>query len=143
MIPISSRSVCSRGLRTIASRSKLNPTFCRISSRPIGPRFRMPRANVCPQCGTAYAATVQFCENDGVVLRAERTASDLPGAIVAGHYRIMRTLGEGANGRVYLAEHVTTGRTCALTLMDAGGANRHVVDRFNREAANASRINHP
>ena len=47
-------------------------------------------------------------------------------------------------GQVYLAEHVKMGRKSAVKVMHPGMV--HDVDairRFNREAANASRINHP
>jgi serine/threonine-protein kinase len=47
-------------------------------------------------------------------------------------------------GQVYLAEHVKMGRTCALKVMrPAAVKDVDAVSRFNREAANASRISHP
>ncbi len=47
-------------------------------------------------------------------------------------------------GRVYLAEHVRMGRKSAVKVMSADLAfSADAISRFNREAANASRINHP
>jgi serine/threonine protein kinase len=47
-------------------------------------------------------------------------------------------------GAVYLAEHASMGRRCALKVIHPFLANDHeAVTRFEREAANASRINHP
>jgi len=47
-------------------------------------------------------------------------------------------------GRVYLAEHVKMGRKSAVKVMNPGMVqNVDAISRFNREAQNASRINHP
>src|SRR5262249_40799339 len=47
-------------------------------------------------------------------------------------------------GQVYLAEHVKMGRKSALKVMHPGMVKDvDSISRFNREAANASRISHP
>ncbi len=47
-------------------------------------------------------------------------------------------------GTVYLAEHVKMGRKAALKVMNPGmNTDADAIARFNREAANASRLNHP
>lgn len=47
-------------------------------------------------------------------------------------------------GRVYVAEHVRMGRKSAVKVMSPNLAlSADAITRFNREAANASRINHP
>jgi serine/threonine-protein kinase len=63
------------------------------------------------------------------------------GTVVAGRYRIVRELGRGGMGSVYLAEHVNTGGHWALKVMhgsDHLGADR--AARFRREARASSRI---
>ena len=46
-------------------------------------------------------------------------------------------------GQVYLAEHVKMGRKSAVKVMNPGTVNdADAISRFNREAANASRISH-
>src|SRR2546423_4473324 len=72
-------------------------------------------------------------------------ASDpLVGQILADRYRILRTLGEGGMGRVYLAEHVKMGRKSAVKVMSPALApTPEAISRFHREAANASQINQP
>jgi serine/threonine-protein kinase len=98
---------------------------------------------VCPQCGTEYPANARFCEIDGMALRSPTSGSDLVGSIVAERYHILRKLGEGGMGQVYLAEHVKMGRKSALKVMHRGmKADVDAISRFNREAANASRITH-
>src|SRR5215210_2898768 len=70
--------------------------------------------------------------------------TDLVGTIVAERYHIISKLGEGGMGQVYLAEHVKMGRKSAVKVMNPGMVeNVDAISRFNREAANASRINHP
>ena len=65
------------------------------------------------------------------------------GALIADRYRVIGRLGQGGMGQVYLAEHVRMGRKSALKIMNPGMAHDpDSVNRFNREAANASRINH-
>jgi serine/threonine-protein kinase len=99
---------------------------------------------VCPQCGTEYPANARFCEIDGTALRSTDGQQDLVGSIVAERYHVMKKLGEGGMGQVYLAEHVKMGRKSALKVMHPGMVKDvDAISRFNREAANASRISHP
>ncbi len=68
----------------------------------------------------------------------------LIGQLLADRYRILRTLGEGGMGRVYLAQHERMGRLSAVKVMSpALVPTPDAISRFNREAANASRISHP
>ena len=104
----------------------------------------MSATKICLQCGTEYPADQSFCPKDGTTLRSQNTGGDLVGSIVADRYRVTRKLGEGGMGAVYLAEHVKMGRLCAVKVMNPGMASDpDAISRFNREAANASRINHP
>ncbi|HEX6058275.1 MAG TPA: protein kinase [Gemmatimonadaceae bacterium] len=99
---------------------------------------------LCPQCGTEYDDEQRFCPRDGSTLRRRDAAADLVGQIVADRYHVIRKLGEGGMGQVYLAEHVKMGRRSALKVMHpAMGADADAISRFNREATNASRITHP
>ena len=100
---------------------------------------------VCPQCRTEYGSDVVVCPNDGATLMDQlQTTDSLIGIVLADRYRVIRTLGEGGMGRVYLAEHVRMGRMSAVKVMSPSLApTPDAISRFNREAANASRINHP
>ena len=99
---------------------------------------------ICPVCSTEYADDVKFCPNDGQTLRSTTRASDLVGQIVADRYHVVKKLGEGGMGQVYLAEHVKMGRRSAIKVMNPAMVHDpDAVARFNREASNASRINHP
>jgi eukaryotic-like serine/threonine-protein kinase len=73
-------------------------------------------------------------------------ASDDPliGTIAVGRYRIVRALGEGGMGRVYLAEHTAIQKAVALKVLRDEFTNRgDIVSRFQQEAISASRIKHP
>src|SRR5690606_15327483 len=106
-----------------------------------------PRAQptkLCPSCGAEYEAGTWFCPRDGSALVPKAAEDDMLGRVVAGRYRVQRKLGEGGMGRVYLAEHVRMGRPCALKVLNPGLLNSaDAISRFAREAASASRINHP
>ena len=104
----------------------------------------MSSPKICPQCGAEYDLDQRFCPKDGTTLRLQNATGDLVGAIVADRYHVLRKLGEGGMGQVYLAEHVKMGRQSALKVMNpAMVKDADAISRFNREAANASRINHP
>src|SRR5450755_2183203 len=68
----------------------------------------------------------------------------LIGTLAAGRYRIMKLLGEGGMGQVYLAEHVAIEKRVALKVLRAEYATKgEIVTRFQQEAISASRIKHP
>jgi len=96
---------------------------------------------ICPVCATQYRDDVRFCPNDGQTLRSSGPTESLVGQVLADRYHIMKKLGEGGMGQVYLAEHVKMGRRSAIKVMNPSMAHDpEAVARFNREAANASRI---
>ena len=104
----------------------------------------MSALKICPQCGTEYELDQRFCPKDGSTLKSQNAAADLVGTIIADRYHVLRKLGEGGMGTVYLAEHVKMGRRSAVKVMNPAMVNdADAISRFNREAANASKISHP
>jgi serine/threonine-protein kinase len=115
-----------------------------------GPAFEALGVAVCPCCGTRYPADARFCAKDGSPLRdlrelrAERDAEMQAGRDV-GRFRIVRRLGTGGTGHVYLAVEHGTGRRCAVKTLDPEiAASADGLQRFRREATNHARIGvHP
>lgn len=69
----------------------------------------------------------------------------LPGGSEIGKYVIIKRLGKGGMGEVYLAKHKTLGICRALKLLskDSGDNDTRFLERFIREAKLASEIRHP
>lgn len=60
------------------------------------------------------------------------------------HYTTLRTLGRGAMGVVFLAQHNRSGRKVALKLIvPESAAARSAIDRFLREMSVISQLKHP
>ena len=96
----------------------------------------------CPICETAYPNDLAVCSKDGAVL--VRNAEFEPGAIIRGKYRIVRTLGHGGMGAVYLAEHMLLGRLRALKFILGHLAHdMRFIKRFRQEAQTATELRHP
>ena len=63
------------------------------------------------------------------------------GQVIDGKYRVVKLLGQGGMGAVYLAEHMIIGKRVALkVLLGSVAGNETVVARFEREAQAAARI---
>jgi serine/threonine protein kinase len=79
-----------------------------------------------------------------VLKEHEKQASEgprtTPGHI--GHYRILRELGGGGQGVVYLARDLRLGREVAIKKL-RGAYSLTGIDRLRREAKIASRLDHP
>ncbi len=98
---------------------------------------------VCPHCANEYETAARFCPSDGTALRP-KGADSLIGRVLADRYHILKRIGEGGMGRVYLGEHVKMNRQCAIKVMSPSLVNdAESAARFAREASNAARIIHP
>lgn len=63
---------------------------------------------------------------------------------IAGKYTVVRELGKGTYGRVYLVKHAILGVPYALKLLSRSFASdEHFVDRFKKEAAILQNFSHP
>jgi serine/threonine protein kinase len=99
----------------------------------------------CPKCQRTYADDTDFCPRDGARLAAQPTETE---AQLAGQlsrrFRIVRRLGAGGMGAVFLAEQIAVAnRPVALKVL-----SRKLLDdpefvlRFQSEAASTGRIHH-
>src|SRR5687767_3097530 len=63
---------------------------------------------------------------------------------VIGNYRILRKIGEGGMGTVYIAEHTLIGRKAAIKVLQREMSyRRELVMRFFNEAKAATAVKHP
>jgi serine/threonine-protein kinase len=69
----------------------------------------------------------------------------VPGTQVNPNVRLTRLVGEGAMGKVWVAEHITLGTDVAVKFISAELAKSHpdIVARFEREASVAAKIKSP
>ena len=104
---------------------------CRACAAPLAPEFRF-----CPICATPAAGA----ETAGAGDDPERA---LAGALGT-QYEVLRLLGRGGMGAVYLARERFLERLVAVKVMtaDAAGA-ADAKERFRREARTAARLTHP
>ncbi|MEZ6195344.1 MAG: tetratricopeptide repeat protein [Planctomycetota bacterium] len=124
------------------------------SLESIRGRLRDDLASGHPRSLAEYAA--MFGGHDAEVARAfaevtqavggARTGGGSPPAIGAtfGPFRIVKELGRGGQGVVYLAEDTRLRRRVALkALLGAGPDSARHLERFRREAEMASKLEHP
>jgi len=77
-------------------------------------------------------------------MQSQPSGDPLLGTTVAGRYKVIKLLGEGGMGQVYLAEHSAIEKRMALKVLRAEYAHKgEIVTRFQQEAISASRIKHP
>ena len=96
----------------------------------------------CPLCGAAYANDHSRCAKDGAMLVVSMELE--PGRVISGKYRIVRLLGRGGMGTVYLADHILLGRQRALKFISNElSQSPRFLARFRREAQAAIELRHP
>jgi serine/threonine protein kinase len=67
-----------------------------------------------------------------------------PGTVLGEVYRVARRLAEGGMGAVYEAEHLRTGRRCAVKVLAPElSANAEALSRFHREVEITAKLAHP
>lgn len=77
--------------------------------------------------------------------RGAQTQDDENATFLLGRYRVLRTLGSGAVGRVVLAKDALYNRDVAIKMLRIGdsGKGRDAFARFSREARIALQLTHP
>jgi serine/threonine protein kinase len=104
-----------------------------------------------PRCGAvlsasdAELASLTHCPRCGKDLpRSDGSATGLTAGSSFGRYQIVRTLGQGGMGAVYLAQDTQLDRRVALKIPHLPpGSGPEVLERFYREARAAAALNHP
>jgi len=95
----------------------------------------------CPQCSTGYPDSLTTCPTHGVPLNEIRDLK--PGMIIHQSYRIVRKLGQGGMGAVYLAQHTLMNEPQALKFLSSElSQDQAFTGRFLREVRTLSQIRH-
>ncbi len=91
----------------------------------------------CPTCSGVIDAQTGICPNCATQIQAA-VAPEIPG------FRIIKPLGQGGMGAVYLAEETALGRRVAIKVMSARlSAEVQAKSRFLREARSMATVEHP
>jgi serine/threonine protein kinase/TPR repeat protein len=106
--------------------------------RKIQKRKRM---KTCPQCSTGYPDSHTTCPIHGVPLNEIRDLK--PGMVIRNTYRIIRKLGQGGMGAVYLAQHTLMDEPQALKFLSSElSQDEAFTARFLREVRTLRQIRH-
>ena len=78
-------------------------------------------------------------------MNAHGSPRDLIGRTIASQFRIVRKLGAGGMGAVYLAEQIDMDRPVVLKVLhpELSAGSPNAVERFKREGRLVARVNHP
>ena len=105
-----------------------------------------PPPRRCPSCGRPVAADATFCHSCGASLALSARDVQLLrrlAAAFAGRYVFERKLGQGGMGTVYLAQDLKLHRPVAFKVLRPEIAPLLGVQRFQREIAVVSTLQHP
>src|SRR5687767_3455833 len=103
---------------------------------------------LCLSCNHALAADARFCAHCGAAAPATPQSLEDPlrhalEAKLGGQYRVLRLLGRGGMGAVYLARDLTLEREVAIKVVKPASDAANMYDRFRREAKTAAQLSHP
>ena len=102
----------------------------------------------CHACQSTLVDDARFCARCGTAVPAEPAAEGdtVRAALEAklqAPYRIVRLLGRGGMGAVYLARDLALDREVAIKVVKTDSSAREVHDRLRREARTAAKLSHP
>ena len=118
------------------------PLFFITNVEPIiDPKACAPRGN---GGGEPRARSVGAVDGDGIeTVVATDTGLAFPAGTILGSYRLLKQIGAGGMGRVFVAEHARLGRKVALKVLRSEySGNIEAVKRFFAEARAVNCINH-
>ena len=90
-----------------------------------------------------FIETPAVAEVADVIVSKDKSSDLLRGQLIS-HYKIVKQIGKGGMGEVYLAEDIKLNRQVALKVLSAKlDSDKRHFQRFVREAQAASALNHP
>jgi formylglycine-generating enzyme len=98
----------------------------------------------CPFCGEQILEIAKKCKHCGEWLNSIASAGDTVNAVFSADYEILGELGRGGMATVYKARQKNLDRIVALKVIPRELTHdQEFVGRFEREARNSARLNHP
>ena len=95
----------------------------------------------CPQCQTGFPDRAETCPTHGILLSEILNLKS--GMLIRNTYRIVRKLGDGGMGSVYLAEQTLMEEMRALKFLARHFSNdQDFIDRFRREVRTLRQVRH-
>ncbi|MCA9522278.1 MAG: protein kinase [Myxococcales bacterium] len=101
---------------------------------------------ICRDCHREYDdPALGLCPADGAPLIDVQPRDDpFIGQTIDGRFEVLRVIGTGGMGHVYLAQQISVGRDVAIKfLQQEMSHDRHAVKRFLKEAKALSQLTHP
>jgi serine/threonine protein kinase len=99
-------------------------------------------SRTCPDCQNRYEDEVAHCPEDGLDLSKVPQDDELIGRSI-GSYQVVKPLGKGGMGAVYMAEHPVIGSKVAIKFLHPQySTDAKIVDRFFNEARAVNVIGH-
>ncbi len=105
---------------------------------------------ICPHCNNTFTSQRQspdmmiYCPHcNGTVFLENQDLQ--PGAVLGG-FEIIKLLGKGGMGNVYLAKQSSMQRLVALKVLlksTVGDSDKNIIDMFNKEIQLSGKLNHP
>ena len=90
---------------------------------------------LCTNCRLEFAHDALFCPNCGTAKSRVDDSDPLTGSTVGERYQLVRQIGQGASGAIYLAEHVTLRRKVVVKVLHHELSRDDLaIERFRREA---------
>ncbi|HEY7545568.1 MAG TPA: TonB family protein, partial [Blastocatellia bacterium] len=147
--------------------AKPTPSLTEEKRQYVSESLAAGAVKLCPQCGSEFPPKARFCYRDGSRLQEVPITADgdeetqpeekvekveqketnqdkLIGRTIGGHYKLVKKIGQGGMAVVYKAEHVRISRPSAIKILNPDlTGTPELIERFEREAEMASRINHP
>jgi hypothetical protein len=120
---------------------------CLMNQALVADTVRHDATVECARCRTLVGGQARFCDQCGAPVNAIAADEDVLRvaleARLRGQYRIIRLLGRGGMGAVYLARDLSLDREVAVKVVKTSSDSHDVHERFRREAKTAGRLSHP
>ncbi len=101
---------------------------------------------ICQGCGTEHTSWSGKCPHCGVseTIQLKQSTDRMLEKVIKGKYKIVRKLGQGGMGAVYLAEQLGIGHRVALKFLKSEfSEDAEIARRFLNEAKSYARVAHP